>query len=78
MNIVRTRQSTIVSIGNHEKCIFQPPHNEMKRVLCIQKSYSKGKKGHKFPHSLMVRLVSVTPPYGQPDRKIPGGFLRLP
>ena len=37
----------IVSIGNHEKGMkmhFQPPHNEMKYVLCIKESYSKGRK----------------------------------
>ena len=41
----------MISIGNHEKGMkmhFQPPHNEMKYVLCIKESYSKGKKGQNF------------------------------
>ena len=38
----------IVSIGNHEKgmqnAFFQSPQNEMKCILCIKDSYTKGKK----------------------------------
>ena len=57
----------IVSIGNHEKGIeihFFAPHNEMKCVLCIKESYSKGKRS-KFSHLLTVRLGA-----DGPDRKI--------
>ena len=41
-----------VSVGNPEKgkkkCIFQPPHNKVKCILCIKESYSKGKKCENF------------------------------
>ena len=56
----------MVSIGNHEKCIFQHPHNEMKCVLYIKESYSNT---FTFAYS-QAGVVTPPPPYGQPDRKI--------
>ena len=56
-----------------QKCIFQPPHNEMKCVLCIKESYSKGEKV-KIVTFAYGQAGSGDPnptPYGQPDRKIP-------
>ena len=58
---------------------FQPPRNEMKCVLCIKESYSKGRKGQHFSTFAYGQAGSgdPLPPYGQPDRKILV-FLRLP
>ena len=68
---------TLVIMKMAWKCIFQHPHNEMKCVLSIKESYSKGEKKQKKSQMLMVRLGGVTPPlnhrtpppYSQPDRK---------
>ena len=41
----------MISIGNHEKGMkmhFPAPHNEMKCILCIKDSYTKGKKVKNF------------------------------
>ena len=73
MSIVRTRQSTIVSIGNHEKgmknALFSPL--TMKCLISIKESYSKGEKANIFTHaygqamrgdpSLMVRVTMIYP-----------------
>ena len=54
---------------------FQPPHNEMKCVLCIEESYSKGKIVKIFTFSYgQAGSGDPHPPYGQPDRKIPVFF----
>ena len=36
------------AIKIHQKCIFQPLHNEIKSVLGIKESYSMGKKSSNF------------------------------
>ena len=43
------------SIGNHEK----PPHNEMKCILSIKESYSRGVKRPKFSFSLVCTLKTM-------------------
>ena len=46
----------------HEKCIFETLHNEMKCVLSIKVLEINGKNGSKFSHMLAVRADGAEPP----------------
>ena len=65
MGNMRSRQSTwfqLVIMKRAWKMHFQPPKNEMKCVLCIKESYSKGKKcQHLCEYTFSVWLDLMCP-----------------